>query len=108
MDMTKGAENPNKQKHEKPHNKLLCVTVCQEKKEVGEWNNRQERKKQSKSNEEKQNKTLKNQKKQKTLSARHSRKFYKRVEKKHNKRVLKYESLDQVVVQKKKREAKEN
>ena len=36
MDMTKGAENPNKQKHEKPHNKLLCVTVCQEKKEVGE------------------------------------------------------------------------
>lgn len=62
MDMTKGAENPNKQKHEKPHNKLLCATVCQEKKEVGEWNDRQERKKQSKSNEEEQNKTLKKQK----------------------------------------------
>lgn len=34
--MTKGAENPNKQKHEKSHNKLLCVTIFQEKKEAGE------------------------------------------------------------------------
>ena len=27
MDMTKGAENPNKQKHKKSYNKLLCVTI---------------------------------------------------------------------------------
>ena len=28
MDMTKGAENPNKQKHEKSPNKLSYITIC--------------------------------------------------------------------------------
>lgn len=28
MNMTKEAENPNKQKHKKSPNKLLCVTIC--------------------------------------------------------------------------------
>ena len=27
MNMTKGSENPNKQKHKKLHNKLLYVTI---------------------------------------------------------------------------------
>ena len=51
MDMTKGAENPNKQKHKKSHNKLLCVTICQEKKEAGEWQTGEEKAKQKDKND---------------------------------------------------------